>query len=215
MLADLVEGVAQEFFDGKIPSKDWDWDGLAERMSVVFGLEWEAPAEDEREDLDLESLEDLLLDNIRIAYDKKEIDVGQDTMRHLERVILLQIVDNRWKDHLLGMDHLKEGIGLRGYGQKNPLDEYKKEGFDAFINMIEGVKQQTVSTLFRIQLAREDEVAELEQENRRKRERELEESAKSGEVKKPVQRKGRKIGRNAPCPCGSGKKYKKCCGRAK
>ncbi len=215
MLVDLTEGLAQEFFDGKLPSRDWDWDGLAERMAAVFGPELDAPPEDERQDLDLESLEDLLLSRIRVAYDKKEMNVSPETMRHLERVILLQIVDTRWKDHLLSMDHLKEGIGLRGYGQKNPLDEYKKEGFSAFMDMIEGVKQQTVSTLLHIQLAREDEVAELEEKQRRKRELELEQSAKSGEVKKPVQRKGKKTGRNAPCPCGSGKKYKKCCGKSK
>ncbi len=215
MLADLCETLAQEFFSSKIPSREWDWEQLAERMAANFGLEWQAPPEDERQDIDLDSLEELLLDGVRTAYDKKEMDVGPETMRHLERVILLQIVDTRWKDHLLSMDHLKEGIGLRGYGQKNPLDEYKNEGFNAFMAMIEGVKQQTVSTMFRIQLAREDEVAELEAQQRRKRELELKQSAEFGEARKPTQRKGEKIGRNALCPCGSGKKYKKCCGRAK
>jgi preprotein translocase subunit SecA len=116
------------------------------------------------------------------------------------------------------MDHLKEGIGLRGYGQKNPLDEYKKEGFDLFMNMIETVKQQTVGTLLRVQLVQEDELERLEEERRREREKELEmarqQSAGDGDSSpKPVRRSQEKVGRNAPCPCGSGKKYKKCCGR--
>ncbi len=133
-------------------------------------------------------------------------------------MILLQMVDNHWKEHLLNMDHLKEGIGLRGYGQKNPLDEYKKEGFNLFLSMIETVKEQTVSTLMRVQIVQDDEVARLEEEQRRKREKELEMAKAAGagsqnETPKTVRRQEEKVGRNAPCPCGSGKKYKKCCGK--
>ncbi|MCD6390129.1 MAG: SEC-C domain-containing protein, partial [Desulfobulbaceae bacterium] len=136
-------------------------------------------------------------------------------------VILLQIVDTHWKDHLLGMDHLKEGIGLRGYGQKNPLQEYKKEGFEMFMAMIHRMKEQTVSTLLRIQVARQEEVERLEEQQRQRRREEqdmlMSRSDQAGEERKsePVKRTGKKIGRNAPCPCGSGKKYKRCCGRKK
>jgi len=140
-------------------------------------------------------------------------------MRHLERMILLQVVDTLWKEHLLNMDHLKEGIGLRGYGQKNPLDEYKKEGFEMFNGMIGAVREQTVSNLMHVRIVQEDEVARLEEEQRRRREAELEimrafgADGSGGGNSQPVQREEEKISRNAPCPCGSGKKYKKCCGR--
>ncbi len=133
-------------------------------------------------------------------------------------MILLQMVDTHWKEHLLNMDHLKEGIGLRGYGQKNPLDEYKKEGFNLFLSMIETVKEQTASTLMRVQIVQDDEVARLEAEQRRQREKELEMAKAAGagtvdQTPKTVRRQEEKVGRNAPCPCGSGKKYKKCCGK--
>ena len=153
-------------------------------------------------------------------YEQQEEANGVDTQRHLERVILLQTVDTFWKDHLLSMDHLKQGIGLRGYGQKNPLDEYKKEGYHLFINMIETMKQETVSTLMRVRVMHEEDVERLEEERRQRR---LQEQAQTklnqgpaGEAAspmKPEKREGDKVGRNAPCPCGSGKKHKKCCGK--
>jgi preprotein translocase subunit SecA len=132
------------------------------------------------------------------------------------------MVDTHWKDHLLSMDHLKQGIGLRGYGQKKPLDEYKKEGFNLFIRMIDNVKQQTVSTLMRVRVVQEDDVDRLEAERRERLEQERAQATlnkgAAGEdaaVAKPERREGEKIGRNAPCPCGSGKKFKKCCGSPK
>jgi preprotein translocase subunit SecA len=122
----------------------------------------------------------------------------------------LQTVDNLWKDHLLSMDHLKEGIGLRGYAQQNPLIVYKKEGFDMFNEMISRIKEQTLGILFRIQIEEPKKINHL----RQPKEQQLQFSGAEGPSKpKPVQRKTQKIGRNAPCPCGSGKKYKKCCGR--
>ena len=115
------------------------------------------------------------------------------------------------------MDHLKEGIGLRGYGQKNPLNEYKREAFNLFGSLIETVKQQTVSNLMRVRVMREDEVERLEEERRRRQEEQQRRSQLGGDNEnqsaQPVRREGEKIGRNAPCPCGSGKKYKRCCGK--
>ncbi|MCP4341625.1 MAG: preprotein translocase subunit SecA, partial [Desulfobulbaceae bacterium] len=118
----------------------------------------------------------------------------------------------------LSMDYLKEGIGLRGYGQKNPLNEYKREGFEMFGHMVEAVKSQIVSSLMRVRVVREDDVEKLEEERRRRHEQEqkrLNRGAGGGEkqVAQPVRRDADKIGRNALCPCGSGKKYKKCCGK--
>ena len=116
------------------------------------------------------------------------------------------------------MDHLKEGIGLRGYGQKNPLNEYKREGFEMFANMIEVMKQQVLTTLYRIQLSSDEDVDHEAMEKKKRQQAEMrlsrggQESAKN---QQPLKREGEKIGRNDPCPCGSGKKYKKCCGRLK
>ena len=124
---------------------------------------------------------------------------------------MLNTVDTLWKDHLLSMDHLKEGIGLRGYAQQNPLLIYKKEGFEMFQDMIGRVKEETVAVLFRIQLADSEPVAG----RRGPQEQQLQFSGSSGPPakRKPKRNPKKKIGRNAPCPCGSGKKYKHCCGR--
>ncbi len=216
MLVDLAAVVAGEFVEEKIPSEEWQWDLIHERVMACMGLalDWD---EAERKDLTREKLAEKLLQTVRDAYAAKEEELGEQNMRYLERVILLQIVDTHWKDHLLSMDHLKEGIGLRGYGQKNPLDEYKKEGFNMFTEMIGRVKEKIVSTLIRVQFAREDDVGRLEEERRRRHE-EME-MKRSDEAKTanngPSRRQGAKVGRNVPCPCGSGKKYKKCCGKTK
>ena len=216
MIADLVEDVVLETADDKIPSEDWDWQGFTNRVSELFNID---PAwnKSERTDIDSKILHEKLEAAVDAKYQRQEQLNGVEQMRHLERMILLQMVDTLWKEHLLNMDHLKEGIGLRGYGQKNPLDEYKKEGFDLFMNMIELVKQQTIGTLLRIQLVRDDELERLEEERRKEKERELEMARRSsgdGEPsRKPIKRSREKVGRNAPCPCGSGKKYKKCCGK--
>ncbi|MDH3329931.1 MAG: preprotein translocase subunit SecA [Desulfobulbaceae bacterium] len=214
MIQDMLDGLVNEFVNEKVPSEDWDWQGLKERMAELFNhrLEW---GEEQRADLKRESFLEKLKAEVDIAYRQREEKNGIEQMRQLERYVLLQLVDTYWKEHLLNMDHLKEGIGLRGYGQKNPLDEYKKEGFNMFMSMIETFKAQTVSTLFRVQVVQDDEVARMEEEQRRKeQEIELNRSAAGSDTeRKPIQRKEEKIGRNEPCPCGSGKKYKKCCGK--
>ena len=214
MISDVAEGLSMEVADPKIESESWDWEGLKERLSSLYGLnpDWQGEAVKE---ITAEKLTDMLRELLMEAYAAKEEKLGSHAMRQLERIILLQMVDGHWKEHLLNMDHLKEGIGLRGYGQKNPLDEYKKEGYEMFVNMIETVKLATVSTLFRVQLRQEEDVEaieEQEEERRRKQAMQLNRGDEANE-RKPVTREGEKIGRNAPCPCGSGMKYKRCCGR--
>ncbi|MCJ7603031.1 MAG: preprotein translocase subunit SecA [Desulfobulbaceae bacterium] len=213
MLVDLAASLTQELCDEKFVSEEWEWDLIHERVLATMGvvLHWE---ESERQGLKPAAFEEKLLQIAGDAYAAKEQEVGEANMRHLERVILLQIVDTFWKDHLLSMDHLKEGIGLRGYGQKNPLDEYKKEGYKMFTELMQRVKEKTVSTLLRIQLARSEEVEELEAERRRRQQQmEMKRSdEQAADRKKQPHRAVQKVGRNAPCPCGSGKKYKKCCG---
>jgi preprotein translocase subunit SecA len=218
ILGEEVESIAAEFVEQKVLSPDWDWQGINERLQGIIGAEpeWD---EADKQDLDHDSFIDKLLQTTHRAYEEQEKEIGVEGMRYLERVIFLQMVDNYWKDHLLSMDHLKEGIGLRGYGQKNPLNEYKREGFEMFANMIETVKQKTLSTLFRIKIASEEDVDRdaMEKKKRQQSEMRLSRGSEgSGESpKQPMKREGEKVGRNSPCPCGSGKKYKKCCGKLK
>ena len=137
--------------------------------------------------------------------------MGSEIMKHMEKFLMLQSIDSHWKDHLLSMDHLKEGIGLRGYGQKDPLIEYKREGYDMFMDMIFRVKEDVIEKLFRVQLAREEEVPEVIAPRPQK----FIMSRGDAPPERPatVHRDGEKVGRNDPCPCGSGKKYKKCHGK--
>ena len=218
LLAEEMDSIAAEFVEQKILSEDWDWQGIDEVLQGIIGVapEWD---EADKQDLDHDRFVDKLQQIAQRAYEEQEERIGAEGMRYLERVIFLQMVDTYWKEHLLNMDHLKEGIGLRGYGQKNPLNEYKREGFEMFANMIETVKQKTLSTLFKIKIASEEEVDREALEKRKRQQSEMRLSRGgegSGEAQQqPMKREGEKIGRNAPCPCGSGKKYKKCHGRLK
>jgi preprotein translocase subunit SecA len=134
-------------------------------------------------------------------------------MRHLEKVFMLQAVDHQWKDHLLAMDHLKEGIGLRGYGQKDPLIEYKKEGFDMFEEMKLRIVETTVENLFRIKVAAKDQGEQIERRQRRQMEKLSFVGAGAAAAAPEPVHAAQKVGRNDPCPCGSGLKYKKCHGK--
>ncbi|MEN8200737.1 MAG: SEC-C metal-binding domain-containing protein, partial [Thermodesulfobacteriota bacterium] len=219
MIADQVEMVVAEFSNDRLASEDWQWDGFPEMMQELFHIQvdW---SDSDRSGMNTDGFREKISEVVKGHYLDQEEHNGEDAQRHLERVILLQMVDTHWKDHLLSMDHLKQGIGLRGYGQKNPLDEYKKEGYSLFLNMVETVKQQTITTLMRVRVVQEDDVERLEEERRRRLEAEQEQArlnkGAAGEeapAAQPEKREGDKVGRNAPCPCGSGKKYKKCCGR--
>lgn len=156
-----------------------------------------------------EGLRQLLWEAVERRYRNREQELGADAMRQLERVVMLQVIDTQWKDHLLSMDHLKEGIGLRGYGQRDPLTEYKREAFDLFQDVVERVKTQMVEWLFKVQL-----VTETAPERRNPWADAVESHGEASRVaprSAPRTASGQKVGRNDPCPCGSGKKYKKCC----
>jgi preprotein translocase subunit SecA len=219
MVDDQIDAVVSLFANSRLASEDWEWDGFEEQMHEIFQvtIDWN---DEDKVDMDENSFREKVTSMVAAHYKTQEEYNGEETQRHLERVILLQMVDTHWKDHLLSMDHLKQGIGLRGYGQKKPLDEYKKEGFNLFLRMVETVKQQTVSTLMRVRVVQEDDVDRLEAERRERLKQERAQATlnkgaagESAPVAKPERREGEKIGRNAPCPCGSGKKFKKCCGR--
>ena len=147
------------------------------------------------------------------SYDDKEKEIGPELMRHLEKVFMLQAVDNQWKDHLLAMDHVKEGIGLRGYGQVDPLVEYKKEGFAMFEEMKLRIVETTVENLFRIKVAAKEQGQEIEQRQRRRIANLSFVGAGAAVAASAPVHAAQKVGRNDPCPCGSGLKYKKCHGK--
>ena len=216
MIGDMVETVVDEFYQDRVDSAEWDWEGYRERMIEVFNIAPTIP-EVEREGLKREAFLERTEALVNEAYGAQEMRNGIANQRQIEKILLLQIVDSAWKDHLLSMDHLKEGIGLRGYGQKNPLNEYKREGFQLFNNLMAAIKQQVVSNLMRVRIMQEEDVERLEEERRRRKEQEMamnraSSSAEEDEVG-TFKRDGDKVGRNALCPCGSGKKYKRCCGK--
>jgi preprotein translocase subunit SecA len=193
----------------------WNVTQFSNEVLNQFGLDPKASGIEVVE-LNHDQLLDTMIETIRQRYEDKEKLFGVDTLRWLERHILLDIVDAQWKDHLLTLDHLKEGIGLRGYGQKDPLVEFKKEAFTLFEDMMDRVDTEAVRFLFLMQPARPQEEAKQIEQRQRRQQQNLQfqaGSAQQQEAPKPV-RAAAKVGRNDPCPCGSGKKYKKCHGAA-
>ena len=211
MISEKAEEIAALFADEKMLPEEWDWKGINEQVYKQFNLRFDGIDPEEESALDHEGLTTRIFETAMNGYQEKEQVFGKEQLRQVERIVMLQTVDSLWKDHLLSMDHLKEGIGLRSYAQQNPLIIYKKEGFELFEDLISRIKEETLSILFRIQIAQPDEMEAL----RQPKEQQL--SYSGGEAsapkRKPVRHGKKKVGRNAPCPCGSGKKYKKCCGR--
>jgi len=210
MISEKAEIIADMFAEEKALPEDWDMKGLNEAVYKQFNFRLNSFDEDTLDGLNRDGLGQLIYESALEIYNQREAVIGEEDFRQLERVVMLQTVDNLWKDHLLSMDHLKEGIGLRGYAQQNPLLIYKKEGFEMFQSMISRIKEETLGILFRIQIAESEKIDDI----RKPKEQNLTFSSGNAPAKKkPVKRAEKKIGRNAPCPCGSGKKYKKCCGR--
>ncbi|NOY70077.1 MAG: preprotein translocase subunit SecA [Deltaproteobacteria bacterium] len=209
MIREKAEEIAWGFTDEKTSSVNWDFKAIADAVATQFNLRIRFD-DNIKSGLTPEGLSDLIFDAAWKMYTHKESEIPEPEFRQLERYVMLQTVDNLWKDHLLSMDHLKEGIGLRGYAQQDPKLVYKKEAFEMFNDMIHRIKKETLKILFRIQLVEPESMEEM---NRRK-EREMNFShGDEPSKKKPFKRSEGKVGRNDPCPCGSGKKYKKCCGR--
>ncbi len=207
-ILEMAENVLDDMLSKHCPEnrhpEEWDLKTLRDAIYGQFAIY------PELEVMDFEDLRARLLDEIKQAYETKEQEIGPDTFRYLEKMVLLQVVDTQWKDHLLSMDHLKEGVGLRGYGQRDPLVEYKREAFEIFAELSDRVASEVVARLMKIQIAREDTV---ERQFAPKPARMIYGRGNRGESARPqTVVKDKKIGRNAPCICGSGKKYKKCCG---
>jgi preprotein translocase subunit SecA len=244
---DILGGLLDKYAGKDTRPEDWDLKSLKNQIFTRFGVDITAEGVDS-EKLNRQELGDAIFDKLKERYEAKEQLIGLEAMRHHERIIMLSVIDQQWKDHLLSMDHLREGIGLRGYGQHDPLVEYKRESFDMFEAMMERFEEETVRYLYLMQIIeapqrREPQTVsaggdfngeavgtfstgpargrattsmdDMEEAFQRRKRRELEQARMAGAgeaatVQQVV--RGDKVGRNDPCPCGSGKKYKKCCG---
>ncbi len=247
-ILEMVKGIVESFVDTRCPDnvhpKEWDLVSLRTDILSQFGLKIDVQ---ELSEMRAAEIGETIYQRLVAKYEEKEQMVGKEIMRETERILLLQVIDDQWKDHLLSMDHLKEGIGLRGYGQKDPLVEYKKESFLIFQEMMDRIEDEAVRYLYFLRpveevrpIAADAPEEEFEEEPealagvaqvqrtaaqssiqdftrniQRKKEKEMAElqfvGGGAGSTQQPVV-KAQKVGRNDPCPCGSGKKYKKCCG---
>ncbi len=198
MLEEAVDELLYTYCPEDKHADEWDMKGLKDAVYGTFSLhlDTEPAGRDEMFEKTLQAL--------KAHYLERETELGADLMRFIEKTTLLQVVDTHWKDHLLAMDHLREGIGLRGYAQRDPLTEYKKEAFDFFEQMYMRISSETLSRIFKVQVRTEREVQRTEKNRNIIYNR--------GDGTDQTVRKDKKVGRNDPCPCGSGKKYKKCCG---
>ena len=253
-VADILAGQMDKFAPKETHPEDWDVKGLKDAVFTRFGVDILAEGVDATK-LNRQELGDAIFTKLKARYDAKEKLIGVDAMRYHERMIMLSVLDQQWKEHLLNMDHLREGIGLRGYAQHDPLVEYKRESFDMFEAMMERFQEDTVRYLYLMQVIGGDQagaaghapggepghdgdgtrqpaqpsggdgkrprshqtsVDDIEEEFLRKKKRELQQARMAGAGEagtvQQVVRASAKVGRNDPCPCGSGKKYKKCCG---
>lgn len=226
ILSDVITEIFNEYVPANSLEEQWDIRGLEKRLTDEFGLQlsvstWLEQDENLHADSLLERIEGQIVD----SFNTKEQQVGAEVMRHFEKVLMLQSLDDHWREHLASMDHLRQGIGLRGYAQKNPKQEYKREAFVMFNEMLSRIKHDVASKLILTQFVAEDEVQAMEERQRQTAEANLQfkhaeleslEGEQTGEIHDehtPFTRSERKVGRNEPCPCGSGKKYKQCHGK--
>jgi preprotein translocase subunit SecA len=207
MIQEIVEDMLPEYIDEKHQPDEWNIKGLEDWIFKQFSLKLNLNSQN---DLNRAIIGETIVSSVKDYLKNKEKDFGEPLMNYLMKVIMLQCIDTQWKDHLLAMDHLKEGIGLRGYGQKDPVREYQKEGYDMFMDMIHRIKEDTVEKLCLVRIQREEEIEKMQERSQPQYV-----LSRGGDTAAPttVKREKEKVGRNAPCPCGSGKKYKKCCGK--
>jgi preprotein translocase subunit SecA len=220
---DLLSDLTRQYLNPDVSQDDWDVENYKIQIKTIYDFDAD------REQLDIPNMTtqeviDKTWERLKVKYEGKEQQIGPEAMRTYERILMLNIIDAQWKDHLLSLDHLKQGIGLVGYGQKDPLVEYKKQSFDLFQEMLDRIDTSTIRSLFNLQVVSEQDPERLQQRRRMAaRPAALrftgpnQGAAPAGEENgkvKTVVRDQPKVGRNEPCPCGSGKKYKKCHGIA-
>jgi len=214
MLDEVVEDNLNVYVGEKKDRNDWDINGLAEWLRQTFLVDisqWEPKPDD----LSYDEIQEKLIKSLHDLYDQREKEMGPEIMRQLERLVMLDRIDDHWIDHLYDMDYLEEGVGLQAYGQKDPLLEFKREGHEMFSNMIQKIKEEVVEYMFKVRLVDESEQQQQRQQKASvpapRRRAVL--SSEPVMAEATVRRESDRVGRNDPCPCGSGKKYKKCCGR--
>jgi preprotein translocase subunit SecA len=223
---DIIESVIDTYIPPQSMEEQWDVPGLEEGLENEFVLSMPIRQWLEKDtSLHEETLRERIGNEIEKAYAAKEQLAGSDVMRHFEKAVMLQVLDSQWKDHLAAMDHLRQGIHLRGYAQKNPKQEYKREAFEMFSQMLERIKHEVISILSRVQVKAEEDVKAVEEQRRTKAPMQFQHASPNAmkgeadadtqqqEQRAPFIREGRKVRRNEPCPCGSGKKYKQCHGK--
>ena len=213
MLDDTIGDIVKAYAFEKDAPLEWDWESLSETVFRCFSLQLELTREMIAR-LNADGLQAMLKEQVHALVNRKAEELGDELMDHLIRVVMLQAIDVHWKDHLLNIDHLKEGIGLRSYGQKDPKQEYKKEAFHLFMEMIIRIREETVEKVFWVQIEKEEDIDELEEEQV-ERSRKMFQAITVNNDEHPAEpaRSKKNAGRNEACPCGSGKKYKKCCGK--
>ena len=225
----MRDDVLSETIDQYIPpqslDEQWDVPGLMQRLEDDYGLQLDIQGWLNADDnLHEEPLRQRILDEMVAAYEMKEQQAGSSVMRHFEKAVMLQVLDSLWKEHLAAMDYLRQGIHLRGYAQKNPKQEYKREAFALFRQLLERIKQEVISVVSKVQVRAEEDVQAVEAQRRQQAEMEFKHAQVSNfapgkseseddREPQPFVRDGQKVGRNDPCPCGSGKKFKQCCGK--
>ncbi|MGZ8753618.1 MAG: preprotein translocase subunit SecA [Acidimicrobiia bacterium] len=216
LLGDKGEDLAQEWISattqetvesilGEASPRDWDWDELIRQLTVLYPTEIDREAIGDERGLDVAEVAEAAVAEAHAVYARREQELGADVLRKIEKTVVLSVIDNKWREHLSEMDYMRQGIGLRAMGQRDPLVEYQREGYDLFADLVDSVKRDSVRYLFHVQVAQEAEKAKQEQ----LRFQAQAAAAGGGSVRQAV---SEKIGRNDPCPCGSGKKYKRCHG---
>jgi preprotein translocase subunit SecA len=203
--AEVIENEV-EAMTGGVDVAEWDWDDLEIRMKPLYDATIGRATFSEPDTLTAGEVVDAYIEDADAVYASREEQFGPDVMRQLERTVVLSVIDNKWREHLAEMDYLRSGIGLRAMGQRDPLVEYQREGFDFFEELVDAVKYDAIRYMFHVDVVQQQQQAAAPQVTTS--------SAKSVQQLKPRQvvRTGEKIGRNEPCPCGSGKKYKRCHG---
>jgi len=226
--SEVVNAVVNSYVPQQSLEEQWNISGLEEAMEDEFGIKLDIKDWLKNDDdLHEETLRERVLQEVELAYENKEKESGSEVIRHIEKAVMLQVLDHQWREHLSTMDQLRQGIHLRSYAQKNPKQEYKRESFQLFVELLERMKREVVTVLSRVQVRSEEEVEALEEQRRRDLETDMNfqhddasamleadgGNASAEDEHTPFVRDGRKVGRNEPCPCGSGKKYKQCHGR--
>jgi preprotein translocase subunit SecA len=207
MVEEITGDLLFEFTGDKSHPQDWNLKSLDDALFKQFNLRLDVSNAKDMNSVDV--IQDFIMENVQKYLHDKEKEFGPELMTYLMKVIMLQAIDTHWKEHLLSMDHLREGIGLRGYGQKDPVREYQREGYAMFMEMISRIKMDTLEKLCLVRIQKEEEVEEIRQKQKQDY---VLSRGEDTPVNQTVKRESEKVGRNDPCPCGSGKKYKKCCG---